>query len=152
MKIAEVLNRKGTDFRTIGPGTSLRDAVEMMYLHEIGSVGIAETRSGTVEGIISQRELMAGVAQRGVHALSLPAVIFMRRPVLFCFCDDEASNVMATMTHQRIRHIVVRKADGAIAGLVSLGDLVAALLDEAQLEALVLRDMARGHLLARATS
>lgn len=152
MKIAEVLNRKGNQFRTIAPSASLRDAVETMHLHEIGSVGIADARSGTVEGIVSQRELMAGIAERGVHALGLPAVIFMRRPVLFCFCDDNASVVIAMMTHQRFRHIIVRKADGAIAGLVSLGDLVAALLDEAHLEASVLRDMARGHLLARASS
>ena len=52
------------------------------------------------------------------------------------------------MTRERCRHVIVKTMGGVVAGLVSLGDLVAALLEDAQMEAGVLRDMARSHLLA----
>lgn len=121
-----------------------------MHRHSIGSVGVTDRNASQVLGILSQTELMAGIVQRGIHALHLPAVIFMRRQLMFCRCSDDAAPVTLMMTQQRDRHSIVRKADGSIAGLVSLGDLVAALLDEARLEADVLRDMARGRLLSLA--
>lgn len=122
-----------------------------MHRLAIGSVGIVGSGPANIHGIISQKELMAGIAERGIHALELPALIFMRRPVLFCRCEDDAADVMQEMTRQRFRHGIVRRPDDSIAGLVSLGDLVAALLDEARLETGVLRDLARGRLLALAT-
>ncbi|QQN74905.1 CBS domain-containing protein [Croceicoccus sp. YJ47] len=119
-----------------------------MHHEGIGSVGIVGSNPADIQGIVSQQELMAGLAQRGPHALQLPALIFMRRQVLFCSCDAEACDVMLSMTRQRFRHCVVRSSDLAIAGLVSLGDLVAALLEEARLEAGVLRNIARGRMLS----
>ena len=148
MKIAAIINRKGTDFRTVPESATLAEAVTTMHDEGIGSVGIVGSNPADIQGIVSQQELMAGLAQRGPHALQLPALIFMRRQVLFCSCDAEASDVMLSMTRQRFRHCVVRKSALAIAGLVSLGDLVAALLEEARLEAGVLRDIARGRMLS----
>ncbi len=148
MKIAAIVNRKGSEFETVRETTTLAEAIATMHRLSIGSVGIVGRDPDDIHGIISQRELMAGIAERGIHALQLPALIFMRRPVLFCRCDDSADEVMRQMTRQRFRHGVVRRSDQTIAGLVSLGDLVAALLDEAMLEAGVLRDMARGRLLS----
>jgi hypothetical protein len=72
----------------------------------------------------------------------------MRRSLTNCTCEDDVGMIMQAMTRARSRHAIVRNATGNAAGLVSMGDLVAAQLEQAQLEAGVLRDMARSHLLA----
>lgn len=148
MKIAAIVSRKGRQFETVRESVPLSQAVELMHRQSIGSVGIVGGRASEVLGIVSQQELTAAIAERGIHALQLPVVIFMRQPALFCRCEDNAADVMHIMTRERCRHAVVRTIGGAVAGLVSLGDLVAALLEEVQLEAGVLRDIARSRLLA----
>lgn len=148
MKIAAIVSRKGRQFECIVETSPLSEAADMMHRMSIGSVGVVDGKTSALIGLLSQQELTAAIAQHGSHALKAPVTAFMRKPVPTCYCEDNASDVMRTMTRERCRHAVVRSMAGAVAGLVSLGDLVAALLEEAQLEAGVLRDMARSHLLA----
>ena len=148
MKIAAIVARKGPQLTTVRETSPMGEAVAAMHAHAIGSVAVMDAHSLQILGIVSQQELTKGIATHGIHALDLPVLTFMRRPALFCSCEDNAENVMRIMTRERCRHAIVRTAAGALAGLVSLGDLVAALLEEAQLEAGVLRDLARSHLLA----
>ncbi|MDO7837215.1 CBS domain-containing protein [Sphingobium sp. HBC34] len=148
MKISSIVNRKGKHIECVAETAPLSQAVETMHRSKIGSVVIVDRRSQEVRGIVSQQELVAATAERGGNALQLPVLMFMRKPVLFCDCQDDAASVMRAMTRQRSRHAVVQTKGTILAGLVSLGDLVAALLEEAHLEAGVLRDMARSHLLA----
>lgn len=147
MKIANVLSRKGSHFETVSETALLSEVVERMYCHSIGSVGVKDGSTGKISGIVSQQEVTEALALHGMPALQTPATNFMRKPAPACHCDDNAADVMRSMTRERSRHAVVRSVTGAVAGLVSLGDLVAALLEDAQLEAGVLRDMARSHLL-----
>ena len=148
MKIAAIINRKGRQFETVNEMATMAQAAETMNRLSIGSVGVAQDNTSVIVGLLSQQELTAAIAQHGTHALKATVTAFMRKPVPTCNCEDNAADVMRTMTRERCRHAVVRNLAGAVAGLVSLGDLVAALLEEAQLEAGVLRDMARSHLLA----
>lgn len=148
MKIAAIVNKKGREFATVRESAPLSEAVDLMYRRSIGSVGIAGRTSSEILGIVSQQEVTKAIAERGIHALQLPAVVFMRKRTLYCCCEDNASQVMGMMTRERSRHAVVLTAAESLAGVVSLGDLVAALLEQAQLEAGVLRDMARSHLVA----
>lgn len=148
MKISAITNRKGRHFETVREAVPLIQAVAIMHRQAIGSIGVIASRTHGIIGIVSQAELMEAIATRGIHGLNLPVVIFVRRDVLNCSCEDDASAVMQAMTGARSRHAIVRTASGDVAGLVSMGDLVAALLEEAQLEAGVLRDMARSHILA----
>ncbi|MDP2130879.1 MAG: CBS domain-containing protein [Erythrobacter sp.] len=148
MKIASIINRKGRHFETVREAVPLIEAVGIMHELSIGSIGVAANNSHEIIGIVSQPELMEAIATRGIHGLNLPVVIFVRRSILNCTCEDDASWVMEAMTRARSRHAIVRNQAGDVAGLVSMGDLVAALLEDAQLEAGVLRDMARSHLLS----
>jgi len=148
MKIGAIVSRKGSQFETVTETSPMSKAVDAMHRLSIGSVGVVNGNASAIMGLVSQQELTSAIAQHGCHALKAPVTAFMRKPVLTCYCEDNAADVMRAMTRERCRHVVVRSKDGAVAGLVSLGDLVAALLDEAQLEAGVLRDMARSHLLA----
>lgn len=151
MKISSIVNRKGKHIECVAGTAPLSQVVEAMHRSMIGSVVVLDSRSREVRGIVSQQELVAATVTRGGDALQLPAEMFMRQPVLFCECQDDAASVMQAMTRQRSRHAVVQTKGTILAGLVSLGDLVAALLEEAHLEAGVLRDMARSHLLALPT-
>lgn len=148
MKIAAIVSRKGRQFETVVETSPLSEAADVMHRLSIGSVGVVSGNTGALIGLLSQQELTAAIAQHGSHALKAPVTAFMRQSVPTCYCEDNAADVMRNMTRERCRHAVVRSMAGAVAGLVSLGDLVAALLEEAQLEAGVLRDMARSHLLA----
>ena len=111
-------------------------------------MGVLDGNKSEILGIVSQKELTEAIATHGMDALRVPVSAFMRRPPLFCHCEDNAAEVLRAMTRERCRHVIVKTMGGVVAGLVSLGDLVAALLEDAQMEAGVLRDMARSHLLA----
>ena len=147
MKIAEVVSRKGAMFETITQGMPLSWAIEVMHRKSIGSLGIVGNKAGEIVGMISQQELMAALVSHGAAALTKPAAAIMRKPPLFCSPGDGAMEVLRMMTRERCRHVIVLSVTGTVAGLISLGDLVAALLNQATLEAGVLRDMARSHLL-----
>lgn len=148
MKIASIINRKGRHFETVSQNTPLLAAVEIMHREAIGSIGVHDEEVRTIIGIISQAELMTAIATRGIYGLHLPVSLYMRVSLTNCTCEDEVGTIMEVMTRRRSRHAIVRNAAGEVAGLVSMGDLVAAQLEQAQLEAGVLRDMARSHLLA----
>ena len=148
MKIATVLARKGAAFDCVEEAAPLTDAVRLMHAKTIGSVGVMGAETPSIIGIVSQHELTQAIAVHGVKALDWPVGAIMRRPALGCTCEDNAEDVMRAMTLERTRHAVVRSAEDKVVGIVSLGDLVAAMLDDARLEAGVLRDMARSHLLA----
>jgi len=147
MKIAAVLGRKGPEFDTVTKDASLLSAIELMHRKAIGSVGVVGRSANEILGLISQQELTAALAIHGPVALQQPASGFMDSQVLACSCGDDAAHIMNTMTTRRRRHALVLAASGAVAGLVSLGDLVAALLEETRLETGVLRDLARSRLL-----
>lgn len=148
MKIAAIVSRKGRQFETVDEMAPLSEAADVMHRKAIGSVGVVKGNAASISGLVSQQELTSAVALHGADALCRPVVGFMRKPVLSCRCEDDAAEVMRSMTRERCRHAVVWNVAGGVAGLVSLGDLVAALLEEAQLEAGVLRDLARSRLLA----
>lgn len=148
MKIATVLARKGNAFDCIAESATLAEAARLMHARTIGSIGVMGAGAASIVGIVSQHELTRAIAVHGAGALDRPVSTVMRRPALDCSNEDHAEDLMRTMTRERTRHAVVRTAAGKVAGIVSLGDLVAAMLDEARLEAGVLRDMARSQILA----
>ena len=94
---------------------------------------------GAVLGFLAERDIVATVDRHagGIRHLSVGDV--MRRPAPVCGVDDTLHEVMARMTRDRLRHIVVVDA-GRIAGLISVGDLVKHRLEELETEANVLRD------------
>jgi CBS-domain-containing membrane protein len=148
MKIASIINRKGHHLETVPQSTPLLDAVAIMHREVIGSIGVHAEHRQMIIGIVSQTELMAAIASRGIYGLHLPVSTFMQRSLTNCTCEDDVGVIMQAMTRARSRHAIVVDSAGEAAGLVSMGDLVAAQLEQAQLEAGVLRDMARSHLLA----
>jgi signal-transduction protein with cAMP-binding, CBS, and nucleotidyltransferase domain len=139
VEIAGVLRTKGSHVETVAPETPIPDVCEKMRVKGVGALVVS--RDGQqVNGIISERDIVVGVAQEGLAALQRTAGHVMSKHVVTCRLDDHLTKVMAIMTNQRVRHVPVMAA-GKLAGIISIGDVLKARLSEIQLEADVLRDM-----------
>jgi len=148
MKISSILAAKGATARTVAHNQNFGTAVSNMHEARIGSIVVVHADTGALLGLISQPEILAGLSTFGSSIMGHCITGLMRKPAPVCHPDDDVKSVMHQMTRDRCRHTIVTDADNAIAGIVSIGDLVAAQLEESRLEADVLRDMARPHLMA----
>lgn len=148
MKISQILTSKGTAARTVRHDQNFGTALAKMHESNIGSIIVVHAETGALLGLLSQPEILEGLNTFGSSSMVHCVTGMMRKPAPVCDPADDITSVMAQMTRERCRHIVVTGPDMAILGVVSIGDLVAAQLQEARLEAGVLRDMARSHLLS----
>jgi CBS domain-containing protein len=144
MLVSQIIRNKGThDVMTLPPGATLSDAARLLSSKRIGAVVISEDGK-RVMGILSERDIVRELGQRGAACLSERVDQIMTRNVYGCKLDDSADLVLQTMTTKRFRHIPV--LDGAVmVGLISIGDVVAARLSELQLEKDALTGMIMGY-------
>ena len=132
MFVSDILSQKGNAIFTVAPATSVAEVSQQLSARRIGSVLVLDV-DGTVAGIVSERDLVRALSRHGAKALELEARQVMTRDVVTCDPDDSIDRVMQTMTEGRFRHIpVVRR--GELLGLVSIGDVVKARLEETQHE------------------
>ena len=140
MKVADILESKGRHVVTIAPSETIKALSSQLRRERIGAVVVSEDAK-SIEGIISERDIARGL---DVHDADLPekkVEDLMTRSVFTCTPEDAISNLMKLMTDKRIRHVPVVE-DQELIGLVSIGDLVKFRLEELQLEANVMRDIA----------
>lgn len=137
MSIATILQHKGSNVFTIPLSARVRDAVAALNEHRIGALLVIS--EGSVVGVLSERDVVRGLHRGGAEALERPVRACMTSPVVTIAPEDSINEAMALMTHRRIRHLPVM-AGGRLAGLVSIGDLVAARIAEAEREAALLKD------------
>ena len=138
MKVTALLDAKGRNLVTMGPDTRISTIVQRLQLERIGAIVLSEDAK-TIAGIISERDIVYGLTKFGVEILQQPASELMTRHVETCAPDDKVTDVMATMTRRRIRHLPVLH-EGELCGIVSIGDVVKNRLDEMEMETSVLRD------------
>lgn len=137
MHVQAILGNKGSDIVSIEPQATISDACRLLAEHRIGAVLILDGERAA--GVFSERDVVRAVAQHGDRALQIPLSEVMSRNVLTCRPEDSIDDVMAVMTARRVRHLPVL-ADGKLAGIVSIGDVVKHRLDEAALEVDSLRE------------
>ncbi|HEV7373011.1 CBS domain-containing protein [Arenibaculum sp.] len=142
MHVAAVLKRKGSHVVSTDPGRTVGDIVEMLADNRIGAVLVLD--GGRVVGIVSERDVIRGIAEHGPAVLGHRVDTLMTRDVLHCRPTDTMAELMAVMTERRVRHLPVI-ADGEVAGMVSIGDVVKQRLDEAELEVETLRSYVAGN-------
>jgi len=82
-----------------------------------------------IEGIVSERDIVRGLSRSEGALLGEPVRTIMTATVLTCSPDDNVDSLMATMTHNRVRHVPVVR-DGELCGIVSIGDVVKSRIDE----------------------
>jgi CBS domain-containing protein len=139
MNIEGVLQAKGRQVETVTPEATILDVCQRMRMKNIGALVV--TRDGQrIDGIISERDIVSGLAREGSEALRKSAGHLMTKSVITCAPDDHLTKVMAIVTTRRVRHLPV-VVDGKLAGIVSIGDLIKTRLEEVELEANVLRDV-----------
>ena len=138
MHVSNILKVKGSDVITTGPDESISAIVRMLNDKRIGAV-IVRDGAGAVVGIISERDIIRGIAVSGGQALDMAVRDFMTAEITGCTSDDTVAKVMKIMTVGRFRHVPVID-DGALKGIISIGDVVKHRLDETEMEARVLRE------------
>lgn len=138
MNVAAILRQKGRAVTTAGPGTTLLEIANKLAAKRIGSIVIVGAR-GEVVGIVSERDIIRELAHRGSACLTEPVEDTMTRQVVTCAETDTLDELMAMMTARRFRHLPV-VTDGALVGIVSIGDVVKHHVAEVEMEATAMRD------------
>ncbi len=142
MKIKEILEAKGELVYSIGPDDTLRDAVALLVKHRIGALLVREA-TGAVAGIISERDILRTLSTPSADLGRLAVRDAMTSKVIVCVPDDDLDYAMGVMTTNRVRHLPVA-GDGHVVGMISIGDLVKASLEEAQYENRYLKEYITG--------
>jgi CBS domain-containing protein len=132
IRVANILATKGHEVATISQERTVRDAVEMLRERGIGALVVTGS-TPPLSGILSERDVVRALARHGEHVLELKVADLMSTEVTTC--DEQASvnDLMGLMTSLRIRHLPVVQ-DGSLSGLISIGDVVKARLDELEQE------------------
>ncbi len=141
MLISDVVAHKGGQVATLLPGDTVARAVALLAGRRIGAV-VIEDQWQKLAGIFSERDLVRLLAQDGPAVLDRPLQDVMTHNVITCRGEDRIDDVLRLMTLDKVRHVPVM-AEGRLAGIVSIGDLVSERLVEKEQEAEVLLEIAR---------
>jgi len=125
--ISQILEKKGNDVYSVAPDTTVFEALTLMAEKNIGAVLVLD--SGKLCGIMSERDYARKIALKGKWSKETPVSEIMSNEVICIDPEQTIENTKAIMINKRIRHLPVMKED-QIAGIVSIGDIVNAVLDE----------------------
>ena len=137
MTVNAILKSKGDDVFVIGPDESVEAAASLLTTRRIGAVMVVGPE-GQILGILSERDIVRGIAEQGGHILGQPVRTLMTGEVLRCTRGDVVADLMSLMTARRIRHLPVVD-EGRLVGLISIGDVVKTHVAEKEMEAASLR-------------
>ncbi len=132
MHIRQLLRRKGADVETVDASASVRTALALLTERGIGAL-VVSADGRRVDGIVSERDVVRALHQRGAGLLADPVSSVMTAQVHTCVPTSGVEDLARTMTEHRVRHVPVVE-DGALVGIVSIGDVVKARLDELEEE------------------
>ena len=138
MHVADILKVKGTDVVTIVPDETVAATARLLNAKRIGAILVCDA-NGKVVGVISERDIIRGIAVNGERALEMQVRDLMTREVIACKPTDTIAEVMKMMTMRRFRHMPVIE-DGELKGIISIGDVVKNRIEETEMETRVLRD------------
>jgi len=144
MIVQQILKSKGSDkVITVTPETKVSDAAQLLAKHRIGGV-IVSVDGTTADGILSERDIVRGLATAGTGCLNDKVSELMTPDPVCCTKQDSADMVLARMTDGRFRHMPVVDED-TLVGIVTIGDVVKARLQELSMEKAALESMVMGH-------
>ncbi len=138
MQVAHILKAKGTAVHNVPPETTIGEVVHALSRRRVGAVLVLAS-DGRIVGIISERDVIHGLADHGARLLDLKVADIMTKAVVSCTPEHTVDEIMREMTNRRIRHLPVLK-DGKLAGIISIGDVVKSRLEELSAESDMLRN------------
>lgn len=152
MRISDILRRKGGEVVTVSEDRTIHEAISVLNKHKIGAL-VVTGPGGEISGIITERDVLRMCGERcvalpaGSASGEDPCPVLVRdgmtSDVIIGVPDDAVSYVMATMTKNRIRHLPVL-ADGSLVGIISIGDVVNAHVEETEFDNRQLKDYIAG--------
>lgn len=138
MTVGILLKRKSGPLVTIAPDATLSEAVTSLAEHRIGAI-VAVNDGGHLVGILSERDVVRILAEKGPDVLSDPVSSVMTRAVVTCTEEESIPVIMERMTRGRFRHVPVVDR-GRLLGIISIGDVVKHRVEEMERESAELRD------------
>jgi CBS domain-containing protein len=145
MRISDVIRAKGNAVVTVPPEMDVRALLAVLAEHRIGAV-VVSTDGSSVDGIVSERDIVRALADRGATVISEPVSEIMTSEVQTCTPQTPVVELMSVMTHGRFRHVPVVVNDQLVA-IVSIGDIVKNRVGELEIE----RDSLTSYITSAAT-
>ena len=137
MTVRAILDAKGHHVQSVEPEAKLSSAIRTLGERKIGALLVMD--KGRIEGILSERDIVRVLGERGAAVLDEPVSAVMTRKVISCKPSDTVSAIMEMMTLGKFRHLPVIH-DGRVVGLISIGDIVKQRVQEYENEQEALRD------------
>jgi CBS domain-containing protein len=137
MTVRAILDSKGHEIQSLEPDAKLSAAIKVLAERKIGAV-LAMSK-GRIEGILSERDIVRVLDERGAAVLDEPVSTVMTRKVISCKPSDTVGAIMEMMTLGKFRHLPVLEGDRVV-GLISIGDIVKWRVREYELEQEALRE------------
>jgi CBS domain-containing protein len=137
MTVRAILDTKGHQVQSVEPGAKLVDAIKILSERRIGAALVLS--QGRIEGILSERDIVRVLGERGASVLEEPVSSVMTSKVVSCREKDTVSEIMETMTNGKFRHLPVVE-DDRVVGLISIGDVVKWRVGEYEREQEALRE------------
>jgi CBS domain-containing protein len=141
MTVKRILSGKGNEVLTIEPTALLATATKLLSERRIGAL-VVTGADRRIVGIISERDIVRAIGARGAHVLEEPVSEVMTRKVVTCGERDTTADLMERMTAGKFRHLPVVD-QGRLIGIVSIGDVVKARLEDMQHDTQALQDYIR---------
>ncbi len=137
MTVRSILNTKGHQIMSVEPDARLADAIKLLAEKKIGAVLVMN--QSRLEGILSERDIVRVLGERGAGVLEAPVSEVMTRKVVTCKETDTVAEPLALLTPGPFRHLPVID-NGKVVGLISIGDIVKWRVREYETEQEALRD------------
>ena len=138
MTVKAILSRKGNDVVTADPATTLAEAVRILSARRIGAI-VLTGADRRIVGILSERDVVRVLGEKGPSALDAPISEVMTRKVTTCSMRDTVAELMERMTDGKFRHVPVLEG-GRLVGIISIGDVVKHRLKEMERDQEAMRD------------
>ncbi|MBU6246825.1 MAG: CBS domain-containing protein [Xanthomonadaceae bacterium] len=126
-QVRHLLQIKGHAVYAVAPETPVLEAIRQMADHRVGALLVMQGEQ--LEGIVSERDYARKVILQGRASASTPVSGIMSAPPVTVTPETDVLECMRLCTHSRIRHLPVIDEDGRVAGVISIGDLVKAVID-----------------------
>ena len=127
--VKQVLDTKGYQIHSVAPESTVYEALQKMAQEGIGALAVLD--AGELAGILSERDYARKVILTGRHSKETPVRDIMTENVICVSSDLRVDASLSLMTKKCVRHLVIRD-DGRINGLISIGDVVKAIIDDQQ--------------------
>ncbi len=137
MHVERILALKGNEVISVRLDDTIGRAAGLMSDNRIGAVLVRDDE-GFVEGVLSERDIVRGVARIGARCMDTSVDELMTREVIYCQPEDDIDTIMSVMTEHRVRHLPVMR-DGHLLGIISIGDVVKFRMEEIEFEAAAMR-------------